>query len=633
MVGLPYDCVANPHGAVRLTFEKTVAGSPEADPVAKLCGKDWGVVHLFQKFLFEEDGLSRVPILDQSSLRWIKPNTLVRFRGMVQDMLGKELYIGAFKAYSTILNFKYLDMSVVSISCDVSLEPMLCDRMPENMNHLDDDSFSCLVKLLTSYDLLRKVQIHGENHWNLFKNTMRIVDIFPELANMKDIMDTGQRIRSRRNLQKHLITYDKLQRTAALIGILSLSLNGTTELKTIERGPTASPVQCFEGGHLEALLIAVVVGEFNQGLRSVLVACSDGREFQIMDNDELAVLGITTIELIKEVIHAREGILILDASLNCPQVKVPRLHSLVSRKLSPQDFLSGSLALQPLPSMMREIRESLLVHLSALMGNDKVAAQFLLLHLLSRVRGKVDVVALGKLSLNLTGFTRESASVFGNRLNDTIMKLLPFSKVIPISVEYLNTAVLQPRKNNQSGRLVTGVLQLAQGTHLTIDETHLETGMLNSVGVENASLLRHLLEWQTVEYDFEYYKIGMAADVQILIFSEGKSNILPADLVLPFQPHSFDSVEKPSSEELQTWRWYLATAKSLPYSNAPEVQQILQDEIVAAMQEDRSLGYKDLSRLLTMAQLLSASSGETSLSLEQWQNVKELERLRKERLK
>lgn len=39
----------------------------------------------------------QVPILNQSNLRWIKPNTLVRIRGMVQDMFGNELYVGAFK--------------------------------------------------------------------------------------------------------------------------------------------------------------------------------------------------------------------------------------------------------------------------------------------------------------------------------------------------------------------------------------------------------------------------------------------------------------------------------------------------------------------------------------------------------
>lgn len=39
----------------------------------------------------------QVPVLNASNLGLIKPNTLVRYRGMVQDMLGNEYYIGAFK--------------------------------------------------------------------------------------------------------------------------------------------------------------------------------------------------------------------------------------------------------------------------------------------------------------------------------------------------------------------------------------------------------------------------------------------------------------------------------------------------------------------------------------------------------
>lgn len=39
-----------------------------------------------------------------------------------------------------------------------------------------------------------------------------------------------------------------------------------------------------------------------------------------------------------------------------------------------------------------------------------------------------------------------------------------------------------------------------------------------------------------------------------------------------------------------------------------------------------------ICRWLTMAQIMAASFGEKSLSMEHWQMVKELERLRKERL-
>lgn len=85
---------------------------------------------------------------------------------------------------------------------------------------------------------------------------------------------------------------------------------------------------------------------------------------------------------------------------------------------------------------------------------------------------------------------------------------------------------------------------------------------------------------------------------------------------------------------------------------------MVEDDLVAARQADRSLSSQDFSRsvgvlvlfvwfschaigcvktdvccrLLTMGRLISLSFGETSLTLEHWQMAKELERLRKERL-
>lgn len=36
-------------------------------------------------------------MLNPSTFKWVQPNTLVRFRGMIQDMLGNEFYVGAYK--------------------------------------------------------------------------------------------------------------------------------------------------------------------------------------------------------------------------------------------------------------------------------------------------------------------------------------------------------------------------------------------------------------------------------------------------------------------------------------------------------------------------------------------------------
>ncbi|CAL5347863.1 unnamed protein product [Camellia sinensis] len=45
-----------------------------------------------------------------------------------------------------------------------------------------------------------------------------------------------------------------------------------------------------------------------------------------------------------------------------------------------------------------------------------------------------------------------------------------------------------PSKDYETNRLVSGVLQLAEGSHIMIDETHLQAGTLNFVGVENVLL-------------------------------------------------------------------------------------------------------------------------------------------------
>lgn len=77
-----------------------------------------------------------------------------------------------------------------------------------------------------------------------------------------------------------------------------------------------------------------------------------------------------------------------------------------------------------------------------------------------------------------------------------------------------------------------------------------------------------------MEYDFKYYKMEVAADFQLLILSEGKSNILPADLVVPFRPSSVASCGVVAAETLEAWRWYLATVRSLSHSIDSDMQKV-----------------------------------------------------------
>ncbi|XP_010695921.2 mini-chromosome maintenance complex-binding protein [Beta vulgaris subsp. vulgaris] len=591
MVGLPYDCLANPLGAVRLTFDKAVSSglNPSTSD-----GSDWGAVDLFRQFLFDDSGISQVPILNATSVKYIQPNMLVRFRGMIQDMLGNEFYAGVYKDGSTWRTNKYSDVSQVQM--DFSPDMRVWERR-----------------------LLYCVPVPGLNSW---------AEPLEVLSNQQKILASQQREKRPRNDDEAADHMDLESNQGCL--------DSPVTKKMREEGhPSSSAMQ--QDMVNEGTTPSFRPPDSEKNPFPCLVKVYDSPESDLKLNEIFEFIGVLSfdseLELNKEEADLQSNSLYEDDLIQLPPSKVPRIHCLVHKKLAVNDFVNVSPLTELNPLLIRETREVLLRHLTAVLGNDGVAAQYLLLHLLSRVHARVDGVAVGKLSLNFTSISQETASVFVSRLSVAMMELLPFTQHIPLTIEYLNNATLAPKKDYEANKLVSGVLQLAEGSHLTVDETKLQSGTLNSTGVENTRSLKNLTEVQQVEYDFKYYKMEMAADVQLLVLSEGKSNILPTDLVLPFQPSSTVSSEITDEAMLQSWRWYLATMRSLPHSISPEMQKVVEEDLVAARQADRSLGSHDFSRLLTMSRLVSLSFGETSLSMEHWQMVKELERLRKERLR
>ncbi|KNA05591.1 hypothetical protein SOVF_188970 [Spinacia oleracea] len=591
MVGLPYDCLANPLGAVRLTFDKAVSSG--LNPSTSN-GGDWGSADLFRQFLFDDGGHSQVPILNAESVKHLPPNSLVRFRGMIQDMLGNEVYVGAYKDGSTWRTNKFSDVS--QIEMDMSPDMKLWERR-----------------------LLYCVPVPGLNSW---------AEPLEALSNQQKTFPSEQR-------EKRPRDDDEAVDHMELGSSQGCQDSPITKKMRDEAHPSSSAMQQDMVNEGTTPFFGSPESERNSF--PCLVKIYDTPESDLKMNEIFEFIGVLSFDpelaLSKDESDMQSNDLFEDDLVQLPPSKVPRIHCLVHKKLVVHDFVDGSAMAESNPSLIRGTRESLLSHLTAVLGNDGMAAQFLLLHLLSQVHARVDGVPVGKLALNFTNFSKETTSVFGSQLSSTMKELIPFTQKISLTIEYLNNAALAPKKDYQANKLVSGVLQLAEGSHLIIDETELQAGTLNPMGVENARSLKNLTESQQVEYDFQYYKMEMTADVQLLVLSEGKSNILPADVVLPFQPSSTSPPEIVEEAIVQSWRWYLANLRSLSHSITPEMQKVVEEDLVAARQADRSLGSQDFSRLLTMSRLMSLSFGETSLSMEHWQMVKELERLRKERLR
>ncbi|CAM9758099.1 unnamed protein product, partial [Heterosigma akashiwo] len=59
-----------------------------------------------------------------------------------------------------------------------------------------------------------------------------------------------------------------------------------------------------------------------------------------------------------------------------------------------------------------------------------------------------------------------------------------------------------------------------RGTALLLDETALEEGQLNALGVRSLQALQNLMNVQKLPYDFQFYQMEHEVDHPVMIFSE-----------------------------------------------------------------------------------------------------------------
>ncbi len=74
----------------------------------------------------------------------------------------------------------------------------------------------------------------------------------------------------------------------------------------------------------------------------------------------------------------------------------------------------------------------------------------------------------------------------------SLVSLIPFlccfqTYVLPLTLHKINNMNFTPKKDYTANRLVSGVLQLSDGTHLVLDETAMEAGQLDANGMVGTS--------------------------------------------------------------------------------------------------------------------------------------------------
>ncbi|TSK22691.1 Mini-chromosome maintenance complex-binding protein [Bagarius yarrelli] len=584
------DWINNPLGVIDRIFAQN-SSSPDWEKKA---------VEYFKEKLKVNESHSWVPCLNDVPLHYLKPNSLVKFRCMIQDMFDPEFFMGVYETMDTVTNGKQVDFNSGN-AVTSERQTFYCVPIPGESQYAG--ASQARVVPSTSYTPNRHKRSYEEDD-EMDAQTQQN----EEMSGPQNVSDPHRNVDSKR-------------------------------LETEAPNQNTSPSHCSSTLDLNFPL----PGE--RGPACLVKVYNEWDSFKL--NDMLEIFGILSVDpVLSLVAEDKETSSFLDPAESMETVEeqkahspptslVPRLHMLYAEPLQHNNPLlppavsedKGAFIASAI-SEMSSVRAELLSYLTHVFLGDSLAAEYLVLHLISSVYARRDVLPLGKFTLNVSGCPHTSP--FTELLYQIIQQLVPSSFRLCMSLHNMNTQRVVPRKDYTANRLVSGVLQLGRNTSLVLDETQLEQGQLDSTGVRNITALGNLISWQKVDYDFNYHQMEFHCNINVLVLSEGRS-LLPCDCRIHLNP----TVSPPNLEEylkavqhaqlpsqLNKYRVYLTVARSLDYSISDQMTK----------DDPQSISAEDLHRMLVVARLLSLSYGQTALSREGWMKAKQLEFLRTSRI-
>jgi len=320
---------------------------------------------------------------------------------------------------------------------------------------------------------------------------------------------------------------------------------------------------------------------------------------------------------------------------------IPRIHAISFQKLSPKwnPALSclapaeQALVKAQVAASLPAVRARVVGMLSQVLLGDALAAEYLLCHMLSHIKSRAVNLPVGKLSLAITGLP--SGGTTSQELVAVMQGLLPAVAHVPMSTKHLSARLMAPKKDYKTEMLQTGDLQVAPSTQLVCDETVMEAGQLNEIGLRNLHCLQQLASFQHIIFDFQYYQMEFLTDVPVLVTSNGKP-LMTTDVVLKLNPaaaapQAADAVPD-AADAQQLCRIYMGMARSTEADITDELSTVAQEQFVQARKADASVQQDTLMNWVTLARLVAASYGATQVTKEHWDQMMAMEAQRAARV-
>lgn len=588
---------------------------------------DWTVDHFLAnqasclEALQSNAALETIPLLNNLPAEEIKNGSIIRFRGMIQDMLDPEFYLERYAV-------KLGDVSRLQ-------DGRFRDRI--EYNNVSGSKLPFVPHSIRILDLLQDdetLDTESDENVNGERRLMFVLSV-PGVNSWVAEVERGASTGCPTGAQSSVpVARPKRTLDEGTDEAMEVEGEAVKRVKTRAQGSIGNGVLSTE-----YLLNSPIP---DRPSKSCMVKIySDFEKYKL--NTLVDIIGFVSVDPIldgtKHMPGEFDGIDIEEhVSTNPPPSLIPRIHAVSILELTHINPLLDRIVAGSY-SGPRDTRQDLLLVLTQCLFGDEIAAQYLLCHLLSSIYARVDIENLGRCALNLSQLPTDVVKTdYLTKLYAIIELLVPASHYFPLTLDNLNTVQFVPKKDFKTNRLTSGLLQLAPHTHLIVDETRLEPGQLQSAGLTAVSSLSHLITNQMVKYDFQFYQLDFEADLPVLVFSEGKS-IMPSDYhvplvvdrdTVPLIGETLDAAKQFVRTHSLEMRKFLTQQQLAPFNMPAEVQERVQNDLVA-MRREHNLMPEDFHLHLNLCRLVGKSASKVDADLESWQRAKEMERQRRVR--
>jgi len=590
------------------------------------CGpsQEWGERAHFAKALGldNEDCFARIPCINDTRLIDNLPRfSLVRYRGLVQDVFEPEIYAALLEESddtggqpTKVVTTKYRD----------HVDPAPGKTLSEMGNSGFGQRGACYcVPLPGETKWAREIAAQ----WTASGGGGEGNNVAPEASQ-----------RPKRSLEHdtNMGTVVAVPPPPCAVGearkqrVISASTAGQKELQTADAFGLNFPIPSEEHSR-DGCSVPCIVKLYDENAEAVRLC------------DAVEIVGVLCINPEMVRFGGKDESPFWDAR-NPSTSMVPRLHALFVRQLPFSNpmmpYTAAWLSDERLasvwqnrfatPGAVEELHKVALEALAMYLGGDVLAAHYVLMLLVSRSFAKHGDHLLGAWSLNL-GCWPDGLDV--NQLSKAIAEFMPRVVHQEVTADTLNSQKWRPRKDFDANRLVSGRLQVSSGTVVVFDETQMAQGQLQDVGVHNLAAIRTLIVDRVLSCDFSTCDVKIPLEVHILNVSKQRSIIPEQDVLLPLCPVQAQPANVPSAA-LEAVRLFLAlvTRSPRPVKFPDEVTQRFANDFATA-REQHDVRPELCHTWMSLARAFCIVHGVDTLTSDRWQAVLELESERLRRCK